>query len=239
MTLLFSLAAPTLRTLCMIAGNPSVLLPAFPYGPLPSLEELAVHHSLHLFFPGDFACKHMWNSNFAFQLPALRRLHMVHHFWSDPSDSRVLTRLAQYNPLNLTHVRISGLSVPPEGFLDDLRRVLGVFHPLPGGGPGPQYLGCGTISFEWLDLCIEVRRIAQLVKQSRDDDVAVIPLCRPPRRNWRWPDRLFDEWVSRIEGGAGCWVESEDEEAKLEVYEDDHALPEMLEWPLPDSDDDL
>ncbi|PIL37492.1 hypothetical protein GSI_01186 [Ganoderma sinense ZZ0214-1] len=268
MTLLFSLAAPTLRTLCLYARSPLVLLPAFPYGPLPVLEELVVYHSLDLFLPGGNACQYMWKSNFTFQLPALRRFHIVHDFWSNPSDSCIFSRLAEYNPPNLTHVRISGLSAPQHGFVGDLRRVLGVSHPRPHHGVvqstsddgrssdpqmgtllptldriiihgcSPEHSGpCGTPNIEWLCFCIEVGQIVELVKESRG--VTVIQLCRPPRRNWRWPERLFDEWVSRIEGGAGCWVESEDEEANLEVYEDDPPLPEMLEWPLPDSDDDL
>ena len=265
MTMLFSLSALTLRSLCVVSAKPSILpvLPAFPYGPFPVLEELTLHQSLDLFFPGSYACRHIWTSNFTFQLPALRRFHVIQDFWP-LGDLGIFPRLTQYNPPNLTHARISGLSIPPTGLLNDLRTVLGLSSapqhdvaaqhghlsdshtgpllPTLGTiiihGCSPDHSGpCGTINFDWLDFNDEVRHIGRLARENRD--VTIVPLCRAPRRNWRWPERLFDDWVSRIEGGAGCWVESEDEEAKLEIYEDDPPLPEVLDWPLPDSDDDL
>ena len=39
-------------------------------------------------------------------------------------------------------------------------------------------------------------------------------------RSWRkrkvWERRLWDDWLERMEGGRGCWVESEGEEKALE-----------------------
>ena len=76
-------------------------------------------------------------------------------------------------------------------------------------------------------MCIQLEIIAQEVKDARD--VLMVQMSRPWRRNPRWADRLYDDWVDRIEGNHGCWVTSEEEEAKLEVYEDDPTPPEELE----------
>ncbi|KAM5534435.1 hypothetical protein V8D89_011902 [Ganoderma adspersum] len=268
MTILFSLVAPTLRTLCVLAET-SIRLPAFPYSPLPVLEELSVHHSLDLFFPGLYAREHMWKSCFSFQLPALRRFHMISNLWPNPN-LEIFARLSSHKPPNLTHVRLSGLGSPEYNynFISDLGKALGISYTLQHSmfwtsaiepasvprsaaslpnlctvivhGAPPQSTGhCGTTSFYWIDLCAELRHLALLVKRIRDASINVVTLSRPSRRNWHWHERLFDDWMSRIEGGMGCWVESEDEEAKLEVYEDDPPLPEEFDWPLPDSDDDL
>ncbi|KAI0751132.1 hypothetical protein C8Q80DRAFT_554687 [Daedaleopsis nitida] len=51
--------------------------------------------------------------------------------------------------------------------------------------------------------------------------VQIALLRRPWRRNPHWPERLRDDWKNRIEGGKGCWILSEEEEAALEVSEDD------------------
>ena len=44
-------------------------------------------------------------------------------------------------------------------------------------------------------------------------------------RSWRyvdcWKKRLRDDWLDRVEGRNGCWVESEEEEAGREIYEDE------------------
>ena len=272
MTKLFAISAPTLRTLCVVAQKLPIRLPAFPYGPLPVLEELSTHQSLDLFLPGAYAYEHMWNSNFALQLPALRRFHIIEYPSSDPLDLRIFRRLAQYQPPNLTHVRVSDLGAPDRDFQCDLWTAVGIPYvprtvfwqptfelpsslqaaPLPNlrsivlHGSSPLNTGpCGTEYFYWMEFCDQVRTaVPRLVKQVRDIDVSVVALNMPPRRKWHWHERLFDDWVSRIEGGTGCWVESEDEEAKLaaklEVYhEDDPSPPEMVDWPLPDSDDDL
>ena len=187
----------------------------------------------------------------------MRRLHAIYDLWADPDDSpRIIPFLVQYKLSNLTHVRISELGLPDYDFPRDLGTAMGVPYvrhrgiywrpavepasssqavPLPNlrsvvvHTSSPQNTERRKSSY-WINLCDQVQTaIPRLVKQVRDIDVSVVALSRPEQRKGYWHERLFDDWVSRIEGGTGCWVESEDEEAKLEV----------VNWPLLDEDDDL
>ena len=89
---------------------------------------------------------------------------------------------------NFSHVRISGLSIPPESRLGDLRSVLGESQALqldaaaqhgysPNSqtpstividGSSPDHSGpCGTVNFDWFDFCNEVWHIARPAKESK------------------------------------------------------------------------
>ena len=60
--------------------------------------------------------------------------------------------------------------------------------------------------------------------------INALQMNRPWRWNTRWTDRLYDDWVDRMEGGDGCWVISEEEEVDLEVYADDPAPVHRTEF---------
>ena len=50
-------------------------------------------------------------------------------------------------------------------------------------------------------------------------------------RSWQrkpdWAKRVRDEWLQRMDGGRGCWVESEAEESSIEGPVD---APRAVEW---------
>lgn len=48
-----------------------------------------------------------------------------------------------------------------------------------------------------------------------------LSLERPYQRNPRWPERLRNDWIARIEGRKACWVESEEDETALETCDND------------------
>ena len=49
----------------------------------------------------------------------------------------------------------------------------------------------------------------------------MLHLNRPWRHVGCWKERLRDDWLDRVKGWNGGWVESEEEEAGREIYEDE------------------
>ena len=43
----------------------------------------------------------------------------------------------------------------------------------------------------------------------------MLVMYKPWLRYSRLEDKLYDDWVGRMEGQSGCWVASEEEEAPL------------------------
>ncbi|KAI0694742.1 hypothetical protein C8Q76DRAFT_758014 [Earliella scabrosa] len=256
MTEILAIAGPTLRTLCILE-DPAVRFPPFECGVLPRLEELTLHgHVLPLLpvvpvprrgqppieLPPDSWAK----------LPALRRLHFVYMWGRNLWCGEAVNSIAQLAPSNFTHLRLS--NVQRAVLLPALSRALGVpfvagdgvavatgidgsipsklrrvkrlitqgYSPAPGGL-------CGNPYIDWDGFCNDLEAFAQECERARG--IRMLHLSRPWRRNCRWKERLRDDWLDRIEGRDGCWVQSEVEEAGREVYEDDPAsLDEEDDW---------
>lgn len=60
---------------------------------------------------------------------------------------------------------------------------------------------------------------------------SAVLMDRPWRRDFKWEARVWGDWVARMEGGRGCWVEDEEEEEAREGPRDPE---DNVEWTLYD-----
>ena len=256
-TEMLALAGPTLRTLCIIEERP-VRLPSFTHGVFPKLEELTLHGYILPIFPVDQVKAALSKSRppaqpliseLSARLPALQRLHLVHTSGRRLSSSDAVNCIAYLAPPNLTHLRLSDVhrgailswEVMVGGAdLDEidawesmpmkLPRISQVIahgcRAAPGGESGIPDSG-------WDDFCNDLEAFAR--RCERVWAISVLHMMRPWRRDRRWKERLRKDWMGRIEGRDGCWVQSEEEEAAREAEVCEDGLPTQL----PEVDDDL
>ena len=186
--------------------------------------------------------------------PSLRRLHYV---LTDQSMSfrSILARLPALVSSRLTHLRLSGITYADEDVPETLARMLGVPPPKPlrermGLGntsasqappdssraafpnlkhvvlyamqPGKDDMA----SFpRWAALLGLLRELERTCK--RVDGMRMVVVERSWQRKPDWAKRVRDEWLQRMDGGRGCWVESEAEESSIEGPVD---APRAVEW---------
>ena len=89
-------------------------------------------------------------------------------------------------------------------------------------GYKPTPVTSGTFMEELWD-----RRVNDLREHLRKCEdasgIRMLIVSRIWRKNPRWPDRLYNDWMDRVDGGVGYWVESEEEEAAMDIPEDNAA----------------
>ncbi len=234
---LLALVAPALRTLTL-SQNDRENLPFF-HLDCPMLKELTVWGCISAVVVHPYSTSSALDS--APHLPALQRFHFI----SIQPDARthVLASSSWLSTSPLTHLRLSDLNDIDEGkgFAKALARAIGAHMPgtswsdaVPPQGkdiilPHLRYLLVhGT---EWhLATCIEedLEDGWEVLKPKLLEVVTVAERERGlwalvMERSWRkgktvsmWERRLWDHWLDRMEGGRGCWIESENEEKALE-----------------------
>ncbi|KAI0832773.1 hypothetical protein BC628DRAFT_1309523 [Trametes gibbosa] len=230
---LLVVAAPHLSTLCIVAETPLDCPLASPCR-FPKLEELSCKGVVFSPDPGSPASI----------FPTLKRVHFI-----SPDTNAMIAMLASMLP-SITHLRISNIdyydanlaaslgtflgssaehsqetpSPPPSKSLPRLGRII-----LHGTPPAP----CGWSGFygrEWAVVMTQLEVFAQ--EQNRTRGGARVLLLKRPMGAGRWLRRMRDQWIDRMQGGRGCWVESDAQEAASEVkwdvpmcYEIPHARP--------------
>ena len=229
-TALFALTSPDLRTLT-IADYSSARMPSFPCPAFPKLEELCITQQTSTLF-GKLPYDRGTNP-FA-KFPVLRRLHYVSHY-----PTQIITDLSEYASPPLTHFRLSGVNADiVDEFIsaldaphrDEETALDGESHPSPANltklkclvlhafpNPAPALYHVNSTLYD--RPFNRVQHIPQ--KSDRSESLRVLVMCRPWRTNAQWPCRLLVDWLRRMEGGEGCWVTSEEVEARLETYSRD------------------
>ncbi|KAM5534411.1 hypothetical protein V8D89_011878 [Ganoderma adspersum] len=187
--------------------------------------------------------------------PSLRRLHYVLTDQS-MSFKSILARLPALVSSRLTHLRLSGITYADEDVPQTLARMLGVPPPKPlrermglGGGTSASQAPLDTSGAAFPHL----RHVVLYAIQPGRDDMASFPkwaallgllrelerTCKRVvgmrmvvlERSWlrkpTWATRMRDDWLQRMDGGRGCWVESEAEESWIEGPLD---APRAVEW---------
>ncbi|KAI0355354.1 hypothetical protein OH77DRAFT_1403027 [Trametes cingulata] len=236
---LFTLAAPTLETLCLVEERLQVPL-EFPHT-FPKLEELTWKGWFEGLQPASLA---LYDNPYKF--PVLRRVHFITH-----DKAHVVDALAAAASSSLTHLRISEVLRADNRLPDALARALGIPTVLvPAGAttstqdaaaipPSDQTVSAlfphlrnvvvlctaasgggwsGHYSGIWLDALDRFHALPRKCERQLDG-VRMSFWDRPGRPNERWPDRLRHDWTNRMQGGPGCWVESIEEE-EVDIYED-------------------
>ncbi|KAI0650399.1 hypothetical protein C8Q79DRAFT_383329 [Trametes meyenii] len=238
---LLTLAAPTLRTLCVVEDGIAPLPLHIPC-PLPKLQELSWMGLIEAFKETDPVA-----------LPVLQRVHFLHYNNILPPLPSIVVASS-----SLTHLRISDVTDTDDQLLRALAGVLGVpstvrelgdnfqdrdsdhahkvvrspvlphlrriiIHAVPPEGGG----WCGSDLVGWEDVIPDLQVLAKYCEQHFDE-LRILAMERVSRRNFHYPNRLRDDWMDRVQGGSGCWVETEEDEVKREIYQDDP----------PDSSDD-
>ena len=227
---LFAMVAPTLRTLCLTTGYTHTLAP-FPCD-MPLLEELTIMGSITTITGPNPP-----------RLPALKRFHFLPQ--SAVSDMEELAAALTASALctaPLTHLRLSQVYDHQRPDLSSiLTRALGIplGQHVPGGpeaheAPTVRHKGhgtlpsvrevivqtiipdlgwCGNAYFDYRRETLAFEGFVQACNNVRD--LCVVAVARK-QRNFRWRERLYEDWVERIEGGRGCWIGNAEDEAALE-----------------------
>ncbi|KAI0638533.1 hypothetical protein C8Q77DRAFT_1091611 [Trametes polyzona] len=237
---LFALAAPTLRTLCVVEdGVPRIPL-VFPHN-FPQLEELSWKGRFLAFEPPVLSASGTTRTPVTF--PVLQRVHFI-----AAGADEVIASLSHAVSASLTHIRVSNV-----GFMDPyLPRALAAALGTPSGSrplvqelargdglpqttsPFSQHASlphlrhvvihgtppapggwCGHYDREWAAITSQLELLVQ------KGDGRVVVLQRPWWKALNWPNRLREYWVERMQGGQGCWVWSEDEEIASELPDPD------------------
>ncbi|KAI0756300.1 hypothetical protein C8Q80DRAFT_1115863 [Daedaleopsis nitida] len=235
---------PRAPSACRPDAGDQQLLPAF-FQHLPRLRELTVYNGLSAMYRSpvaghsvDHVDDTLGCAN-ALRMPALERLHLG----ACGSTRTAFLRRSPLRDVHLTHLRISNIGHGDSytGFADLLTKALGL--PLPGWRHAWGFL-CGTNSAEY-----------QGVRWSLEEVVATLNLMEGVRALFLRseegvfvgcsPERLWDDWLDRIDGGRGCWVESQEEEERLEsvvtVRQEHEELRQLqeLQLQLEIADEDL
>ncbi|KAI0677211.1 hypothetical protein C8Q78DRAFT_1001678 [Trametes maxima] len=231
---LLTLVAPTLRTLCVIEDGIAPLPLHIPCA-LPKLQELSWMGLIEAFkVPNPTV------------LPALKRVHFLHYNDILPPLPSIVVASS-----SLTHLRISDVTYTDDRLLGALAGVLGVpstlhelcdifqdgdnghtckvvrspvlphlqrviVHAVPPSGGG----WCGSDFVGWDDVIPDLQVLAKYCERHLEG-LHILAMARVSRHNFSYPERLRNDWMDRVQGGSGCWVETEEDEAKLEIYEDD------------------
>ncbi|KAI0775895.1 hypothetical protein BD413DRAFT_255403 [Trametes elegans] len=257
---ILALAAPNLRTLCIAEVGLSPLHLDLPLS-FPKLTELSWAGRILFLRPSGLATGPESDLDTPpATFPALKCVHIVGAEYSGTHLAEAISSIASLAVNTLVRLRISDLGEGDEPTLSALANILGVpFPPPPASGPvrppgssknallhlrrlvlhtaAPGFGGwCGFSDSQWEEFDDGLHAFA-LECGKHVDDLRVLPLSRDWRKNPRWPDRLHDNWIDRIEGRPGCWVKSQAaEDVALEAYEDDPRSPESIqeETMLPD-----
>ena len=230
MTDLLALVAPSLRVLTLVQ-NDSHAVPLFRLD-LPILSELTVWGSV------SAVVIHPCSADCPPRLPALRRFHFV---CGDPSSrAQLLGPSSWLSASPLTHLRLSDLHDGDEGheFANTIACAIGVHMPgsswsnaVPPQGkeiilPHLRYLWLHGL--EWYpSTCSEAdqkdwwevlkSKLEEVVRVAAGDKgMWALVLEKSWRKRTVWERRLWDDWLERMEGGRGCWVESKEDENALE-----------------------
>ncbi len=78
----------------------------------------------------------------------------------------------------------------------------------------PYLGGCGNAHIAYRHETAAFERFAQACNDVQG--LHVVALKRQ-QRNFRWRERLYNDWVNRIEGGRGCWIRDAVDEDGLEL----------------------
>ncbi|KAI0722316.1 hypothetical protein C8T65DRAFT_628930 [Cerioporus squamosus] len=181
------------------------------------------------------------------KLPVLRRLHYVPNIWSGPSScAPVLAYLSTHAPRTLTHLRFSAVTNMDGAIVGQIPEALGLaftdeqiwkrtalpppvqrtrktrllrLQALVVQGNEPEPGKSYAFSYEvWEQTRMNLELLARRCAQETVIRMSVF--SRPSQKNPDWWQRLYHEWVDRIEGQNGCWVHNEEEEALLEDRSD-------------------
>ncbi|PIL37465.1 hypothetical protein GSI_01159 [Ganoderma sinense ZZ0214-1] len=224
------LVAPYLRTLTLLQSDRKQL-PSFRLD-CPMLTELAVW--------GDISAVvvHSCSGASGPHLPALRRFHFISNEYK--ARTCLLAPSSWLSTTRLTHLRLSDIDNADEreGFTDTLAGAIGVHMPGSGGSDAVSPQGKGILlphlrclwihGSEWyIASCLEedwddgwqllMPKLREVMKEAeRERGMRTLIMERSWRKGRIWALRLWDDWLERMEGLHGCWVESEDEERALE-----------------------
>lgn len=171
---------------------------------------------------------------------ALKRVHCI--VGNAAYAGRVITKFTALASSSLTHLRISALDRRASDVPGVLERVLEVqARRTPeravgegnGGGEELRMLRLRRIIIHsaaspqdanidgvWTELSARIADVLVDACDGGGEGVRGLYLERPFQRNPHWPERLRNDWIARIEGRKGCWVESEEESA-LEICDND------------------
>ena len=72
----------------------------------------------------------------------------------------------------------------------------------------------GNSQMVWGQVLIQLEDVAD--RADKILGLRVVLMNRPNRNSFQWEKRLREDWVERMEGGKGCWVDSEAEEERRE-----------------------
>lgn len=216
---LLKLVSPTLRTFTLLANNFAAPL-RLPSLTLPNLQELSFLGDPSLFF--SIGGTHRKKEDVSFSFPALQRLHYIPLSQSDIGP--LVDALARDGPPVLTHLRFSNV-IAPFPLNTDLCGLLGV-----------QYISAQTtlpaaetklsrlqhvvlhVVFHMPSVSTSSLFLEDLARQSQaEKGIRMVVVERNGRWDWHRRDRLRNDWLARVEGRQGCWVNSMEEEAALEV----------------------
>ncbi|KAI0371598.1 hypothetical protein BV20DRAFT_908500, partial [Pilatotrama ljubarskyi] len=225
---LLTLAAPALKTLCLVED--CLLLPLEFHCTFPRLEELSWKGYIQGLLPANLA---LYDSPLKF--PALKRIHFMGY-----GKAEVVRALSKAVSSSLMHLRISQIHAADHELPDALAHALGIPTPSLAAKDEDDAVGdpssgrravaatlprlhnvtvhctadssgwCGHNSTTWNRFLDRFEMLARICEQ-RPDSTSVVLFTSPGRRKFRWPDRLLDDWIDRIEGRPGCWVRSKEE----------------------------
>ncbi|KAL1940811.1 hypothetical protein VTO73DRAFT_7852 [Trametes versicolor] len=174
--------------------------------------------------------------------PALKRVHCIAE--NGAYAGRVVAKYTALASPSLTHMRISGVDRRASDVPDVLERILGMrARQIPERAVGekrkeeeprmprlrriivhsaapPQDGANENIDGVWAELSARIANVLDAC-DGEGEGVRGLYLERSYRRNPRWPERLRYDWLARIEGRKGCWVESEEDECALETCDND------------------
>ncbi|KAI0355355.1 hypothetical protein OH77DRAFT_1424836 [Trametes cingulata] len=222
---LLAFAAPTVRTLCVVERSATpIQVSSFPRD-MPRLEELT--------WMGEALPLSPYDREAAAQppiaLPALKRVHLM-----SPNSAIHIFGLCGIGPSSLSHLRISvvgrstldrylprnlaaALEIPKEcfqreladeddikGTLPHLRHVL--VHAIPSE-PGSLRGSRGRFAS---DICADLRSLGRACEERIDGARILVLEGNRPKNLHQW---LREDWVDRMQGGQGCWVEFQQDEA--------------------------
>ncbi|KAH9854997.1 hypothetical protein C2E23DRAFT_883536 [Lenzites betulinus] len=208
-------AAPHLSTLCVVTSDSPLGTLAIPCT-FPKLEELSLKGTELVFNPS------LPTSVF----PALKRIHFV-----SLGLSTTMETLSRAELPSLTHLRISNLDQFQMAcmLVEALRNIPHQGPPAPPSSTSlsrprhiivhstrPAVAGWSAYhNSAWIAFTHSLRALVQAQNQENDGLRALLLLR--PMGSGRWIRRMQCQWLDRMQGGCGCWVESEAEEAASEV----------------------
>ena len=264
---LLSLAARTLRTLCLFPGaKDGGGAPLRPFAQaFPNLEELSVWNhplfqsSAHAPAAAASAEAGLYSNPVQsdsdaspgcahhYIFPSLRRMHVVLGDASMPA-SHLLRQFPTLVSARLTHLRLSGVTYADGELPEILAQLVGVPAPRPlrerlhtaantsevlqsvvpsEDAPFPHLRHLVIYAIQprhdspdpfafskWATLLGLLRELERTCR--RVSGMKMVVLERSWMRKPRWESRLWNEWLQRMQGGRGCWVESEMEESRIE-----------------------